>query len=276
MSNRYEAYYRAAYDEAGLLKYHEGSVLEGDDPRYTELRGVTRAWLQRTGVADRADARVLELGCGLAHLRDVHPGWIGLEFSETAVSRVKQVLPELAIACGDMQAIPLPDGYAHAVFSWAAIEHVPRPERVMAEVERVLAPCGVAILAPAWNCRAWTVKRLQLRRYVDLSLVERVEKASIPLRNSVAWRAAFALPSRAVREARARLVRGPIKFDYRPLYPDFSLDLPHISDDDAQASMDAHAAIMYFASRGWAVISHPTLSARLRCRAEPVVVRKPG
>lgn len=54
------------------------------------------------------------------------------------------------------------------------------------------------------------------------------------------------------------------------------LDVPHVTDDDAQASMDAHAAIVYFASRGWQVISHPGFIARMKSRAEAVVVRKPG
>jgi SAM-dependent methyltransferase len=172
--------------------------------------------------------------------------------------------------------MPLGDESVDAVFSWAAIEHVPNPERVMAEIERVLVPGGVAFLAPAWNCRAWTVKRLQIRRYADLSTRDKVAKATIPVRNLLLWRAAAALPRRIARELRASLRRGPLAFDYDRLYPDFSLDLPHITDDDAQAAMDPHAAVLYFASRGWSTISHPTFVSRMKARAEPVVVRKPG
>jgi SAM-dependent methyltransferase len=276
MPDAYERYYREAYDVRSGLGYDPGADPDEDAARYGTLREETRAWLERTGVAERPDARVLELGCGLGQLRDVHPGWTGLEYSESAVARIRERHPGVSVQSGDMQAIPLADASVDAIFSWAAIEHVPNPERVMAEVERVLVPGGVAILAPAWNCRSWTVKRLEVRRYRDLTPREALEKLAIPLRNSLAWRAAAALPRRLAREIRGSLLRRPTAFDYRRLHPDFSLDVPHITDDDAQASMDAHAAIVYFASRGWSVVSHPGFLARMKSRGEPVVVRKPG
>jgi SAM-dependent methyltransferase len=269
----YERFYREAYDPAAGLGYDLGA--EGDAARYTELAATTRRWLERTGIAERHEARVLELGCGLGQLANVHPGWMGLEFSETAVARARESHPGMPIVRGDMQAVQMPDGSVDALFSWAAIEHVPRPELVLAEVERLLVPGGVAILAPAWNCRSWTVKRLQVRAYRDLSPREALEKLTIPVRDSVAWRAALALPKRVVRELRGSVLRQRVPFDYRRLHPDFSLDVPHITDDDAQASMDAHAALVYFASRGWDVLSHPGFLARMKARAEAVVVRKP-
>ncbi len=32
----------------------------------------------------------LEIGCGMAYLSDIHPGWCGAEYSRTAVQRVKK------------------------------------------------------------------------------------------------------------------------------------------------------------------------------------------
>jgi hypothetical protein len=68
-----------------------------------------------------------------------------------------------------------------------------------------------------------------------------------------------------------------IPLDYKPLQPDFKLweKYPHISDDDAFVSMDAHAAITYFSSRGWKIISHPSFINRLFCRGDEVVIQKP-
>lgn len=275
MSDAYERYYREAYDPDGRLEYDPSGDPNEDASRYSPLRATTRTWLEKTGVATRTDACVLELGCGLAQLRDVHPGWMGLEFSETAVARLREREPGSRVFQGDMQAIPVGDATVDALFSWAAIEHVPQPERVMAEIERVLVPGGVALLAPAWNCRKWTVKRLQVRPYTNLSPLDALEKATIPLRNSLAWRALAALPRRLAREVELSILRRRVRFDYERLHPDFSLDVPHITDDDAQASIDAHAAVVYFASRGWRVLSHPGFFARMMTRAEPVVVRKP-
>jgi SAM-dependent methyltransferase len=276
MSDAYERYYNGAYDPSRGFEYDPSGDPDVDAARYAELRAATRTWLETTGIAARTDACVLELGCGLAQLRDVHPGWRGLEFSETAVSRLRERDPGSRILQGDMQAIPVADATVDALFSWAAIEHVPQPERVMAEIERVLVPGGVALLAPAWNCRKWTVKRLQVRPYADLSVPDALDKATIPLRNSVAWRALAALPRRLAREVELSILGRRVRFDYERLHPDFSLDVPHITDDDAQASIDAHAAVVYFASRGWRVPSHPGFLARMMTRAEPVVVCKPG
>ena len=44
-----------------------------------------------------------------------------------------------------MRALPLPDGAFASVLSVQSIEHVPDPERVLAEVVRVLEPDGVAV-----------------------------------------------------------------------------------------------------------------------------------
>jgi SAM-dependent methyltransferase len=271
----YAEYYREAYKPGHCTAYDMGVDPSDDSPRAAELRAETRKWLEATGVAARVEARVLELGCGLAQLRDVHPGWIGLEFSETAVQRVHAQFPHVRMVHGDMQAMPFEDEGIDCLFSWAAIEHVPHPEQVMAEIARVLAPGGVAILAPAWNCRSWTVKRLQIRRYRDLSVRDAFEKATIPLRNTLLWRGLAVLPRRLAREVRVKATGRPCPFDYVRLYPDLALDLPHITDDDAQANMDPHAAVLYFRSRGWDVLSHEGLVARLAVRTGPVVVRKP-
>ena len=45
----------------------------------------------------------------------------------------------------DMRALPLPDASFQSVLSVQSLEHVPDPERVVAEVRRVLAPGGTAV-----------------------------------------------------------------------------------------------------------------------------------
>jgi SAM-dependent methyltransferase len=173
-----------------------------------------------------------------------------------------------------MQSLPFRNDSIDGFISWAALEHVPNPASVMKEVARTLKPGGVAVLAPAWNCREWTVKRLESRPYQGLPLRLKMEKLTIPLRNALVWRAVMCLPRRAKRELASRLF-GAVEFDFKPLFPDFSLSLPHTSDDDALASMDPHSAILYFHSRGWEIVSHPGWFSRMSARHEPVVVRKP-
>jgi SAM-dependent methyltransferase len=228
---------------------------------------VTARWLERCRVS--SEARVVELGCGVGPISGIHPGYIGLEFS----GRALRAFPRLARRVNaDMQRLPFKDDSVDFIFSWAAIEHVPRPEQVFEEVSRALKPGGVAVLAPAWNCRPWAAKGLPIRRYGDLGLADKLRKVSIPLRNHILWRAAWAVPSRLLREGMALL--GPTRFDYKRLEP--NLEEYVYTDCDAFTSMDPHAAILFFETRGWQVLSHPTVKARVTSRHEPVVVRKPN
>jgi len=139
----------------------------------------------------------------------------------------------------------------------------------------VLKRGGVAVLAPAWNCRSWTVKKLQQRPYRELGLSDRIGKFLIPIRENLLVRMLQAAPRRILREV--RMVFGQqIQLEYKRLLPDFSLwdRYPHIADDDAFAAIDAHAALCYFCARGWISISHPGKARRLFCRGEEIVLRR--
>jgi ubiquinone/menaquinone biosynthesis C-methylase UbiE len=228
----------------------------------------TREWLARTG-CDRSQAIVVELGCGVGALSDMHPNYIGLDLSLGALRRFGRKLPRVNAS---MESLPFKDQSVNFLFSWAALEHVPHPERVLLEIERVLARQGVLLLAPAWNVRSWAAKALPVRKYRELGLTDRLAKASIPIRNSVLWRALAATPRRLQRELMLSANR-PMSFDYRRLHP--RMDSYVYTDCDAFTSMDAHAALCYFASRKWQVLSHNSLRSRFLVRHEPIVVRKP-
>lgn len=86
--------------------------------------------------------RVLDVGCGVGHSFellapretvgvDLDPGVLAGQGRETRV--------------GDMRALPFPDGSFASVLSVQALEHVPDPERAVAEARRVLEPAGVAV-----------------------------------------------------------------------------------------------------------------------------------
>lgn len=215
-----------------------------------------------------ADGFVLELGAGLGALQDVHPAYVATDLSvEALVRRMRR--PAFA---SDVQALPLRSGSLDALFSVAVLEHVPRPELAVEEILRVLRPDGVAYLAPAWNCRPWAAEGLHVRPYADLDAGQRFRKALIPLRDSLAWRGAFAIPQRLVRRA-AWAVRGePTPFRYRPL--DANFEVFWDSDSDATAQLDPHEMALYFESRGFEIESPAGVVARVLHRAQPLVVRR--
>lgn len=230
-------------------------------------RDLAERWMQAENIA--RDAPTLELGCGRGAVAGAGGRYIGMDLSLPALTEVP---PRFGRFCADMEMLPVRPSSIGYIFSFAALEHVPNPERVLTEIERVLRPGGVALLAPAWHCRPWAAEGLEFRGYDQLTPSQRVRKRLIPFRNALLWRASFEAPRRALRELRA-LSRKPMQFEYDRLAP--NLDEYVGTDCDAFTSMDPHAAILYFASRGWEVLSHPGLRERLRSRAEAVVVRKP-
>ncbi len=80
------------------------------------------------------DARILDLGSG-THRRA--PNVINLEIESTPAVDV----------VGDGHALPFADSVFDAVISEAALEHVRAPQRVVAEMHRVLKPSGYVCAA---------------------------------------------------------------------------------------------------------------------------------
>ena len=86
--------------------------------------------------------RTLDLGCGVGHsYRLLAPReTVGVDIAQEALEG-----QERATFVADMRALPFPDRSFENVLSVQSIEHVPDPERVLAEVRRVLAPGGAAM-----------------------------------------------------------------------------------------------------------------------------------
>jgi len=221
---------------------------------------------------------VLEIGCGIGRLHDCHPNWMGIEYSGTAVALAKQRFGQgLNIKEGDARSLPVESCSVDFLYSIATLEHVPAIELAFQEIERVLKPGGIAVLAPAWNARPWTVKKLQQRPYGELTPLERVGKFLIPVRENILFRMLCSFPARLSREVRISFGRI-IPLEYKELKPDFSLwdTYPHIADDDAFVSIDAHSALCYFVARKWGIISHPNRIQRSLCRHGEIVLQKPN
>jgi SAM-dependent methyltransferase len=263
--------YDKVYRVSGL---NYGNVGEDVSSRVNPQLEFVAGQLRSLGVGPNAS--VLEVGCGLAHLHTCHPNWRGVEYSTTAIAQARERFgPDLPIVEGDATNLQIASGSVDFYFSFAALEHVPRIDRAFAEIERVLKNGGFAVLWPAWNCRSWTVKKLQQRPYGELSFSERLQKLLIPIRENLVFRLVASLPGRVRRELALASGRK-LDLEYARLEPDQSLwdRYPHIADDDAFVSIDAHAAIAYFVSRGWQVRSHPTFARRFACRGEAIVLQK--
>ena len=88
------------------------------------------------------DGRLLDLGCGTGHsYRELGPReTVGVDIEPAALAGQGR-----ETHAADMRSLPFADATFESVLAVQSIEHVPDPERVLAEVTRVLAPSGRAI-----------------------------------------------------------------------------------------------------------------------------------
>jgi 2-polyprenyl-3-methyl-5-hydroxy-6-metoxy-1,4-benzoquinol methylase len=94
---------------------------------------------------------VLEIGCGLGHLLT----WMtdryrvfGTDINIHALKEARKNVPEaqfVLLSAEDLGA--LPEAYFQIVFSKHVVEHLPNPQRGIAEASRMLAPGGLLVLA---------------------------------------------------------------------------------------------------------------------------------
>lgn len=108
--------------------------------------GFNPTWQRHVAAYALADdllppGRLLDLGCGIGHSYHLlEPReTVGIDISAGALEGQDR---ETVVA--DMRDLPFADGEFSSVLSVQSLEHVPDPERVLAEVARVLEPDGVA------------------------------------------------------------------------------------------------------------------------------------
>lgn len=218
--------------------------------------------------------RCVEVGCGRGAFQDLVDDYTGIDLS-TALSPAMHKPFVIASAT----TLPFAENSFDALWTIAVLEHVPGPELALEEMRRVLKPGGVILLLPAWQCRLWAADGYQVRPYSDFSIKGKLIKASIPIRDSVAFRSAFVFPRRVLNTVRNRLAARKsraVPFRIRELEANFS----HFwaADGDAVNWMDPFDAIEWFTSRGDQCLSHSRLIQQFFVRTGALVfqVRKSG
>lgn len=114
-------------------------------------------WAQRrldTAIASHsqlAHGVLLDVGCGLKPYEKFFTPFVeeylGMEYSETSGYR-----GNTADFCGDAMAIPLADECVDTILCTEVLEHVPNPELVITEFERILRPGGTVIITAPFLC----------------------------------------------------------------------------------------------------------------------------
>ena len=95
-------------------------------------------------------ACLLEIGSGLGHLvaqlEDSFETY-GMDLNHWAVRESKSVIKETVLQTASAEEIPFADGTFGVVIIKHIVEHLPNPEKAIAEIGRVTAPGGILILA---------------------------------------------------------------------------------------------------------------------------------
>lgn len=235
-----KGFYDEQYEGDAYSHYGEG----GPHPVEAELRAFVRAH----GLEDK---KCLEVGCGRGKLQDVVADYTGIDFSDSAGQYHRK-----AFVQGSAEELPFADNSFDAAWTVWVFEHVPDIEKAMNELRRVIKPGGYLYFYPAWQCRSWAANGYPVRPYSDFGLGGKLVKASIPLRESLAWRCPKMLLRRIWRKARAAGETGGTKLRVKGLQANF--DHFWMADSDAIHSIDPYETILWFTSRGDECLSHPT------------------
>ena len=210
------------------------------------------------------EKRCLEVGSGRGAFQDLVADYTGLDLSSSVAGNYRK-----PFVSGSAEELPFPDNDFDAIWTITVLEHIPNPEQALNEMRRVLKPGGMLFLKPAWNCRPWICEGIPVRPYSDLSLRQKFVKLTLPLRDSVWWRALKALPRRLWNSLRREHQSIPLR--YQKLKADY--ETFWMVDSDACSSIDPFDAIQWFRSRGDEVVSHPTWQSAFLSRSEHLVVR---
>ena len=208
--------------------------------------------------------RCLEVGSGRGAFQDVVADYTGLDLSSSVAGNYRK-----PFFTGSAEELPFSDNDFDAIWSITVLEHIPNPESALNEMRRVLKPGGMLFLKPAWNCRPWICEGIPVRPYADLNLRQKFIKLTLPLRDSVWWRALKMLPRRLWNSLRQNDQSLPLR--YQKLKADY--ETFWMVDSDACSSIDPFDAIQWFQSRGDEVVSHPTWRSAFLSRSEHLVVR---
>ncbi len=109
---------------------------------YKHLQRYQRA-AQRIG----GGKKVLDMGCGTGYGTKILSNGgkneiYGIDVSQKAIDYAKKTYPGPEYACCSAEKLPFKDNYFDAVASFEMIEHVQNPEKVLAEIYRVLKKDG--------------------------------------------------------------------------------------------------------------------------------------
>lgn len=159
-----EAAVKTHSDQAGQFEErYEGEIKEPYSNCFAYSRKRLQVWLDRVIPADGGNQSILDVGCGTGHhLRDLAARGFraaGVDGSEEMLRVARRLNPQADIRQCDVEALPFDSNSFQWVLSIEVLRYLPDFHKSVAEMGRVLAPGGTAVVTacPRFNLNAYAL-----------------------------------------------------------------------------------------------------------------------
>jgi len=138
-----------SWNDAMVEKYDVEQFHDHPSPliRYIERKRVRRILAL---LAARPGDRVLEVGCGAGNILAQIAGdrRCGIDLAESLLAKAARRLAKRgALVQGDAEHLPFRDRAWQRVYCSEVLEHIPSPSAALAEIRRIVADGGVAVVS---------------------------------------------------------------------------------------------------------------------------------
>ena len=138
-----------SWNDAMVEKYDVEQFHNHPSPliRYIERKRIRRILAL---LAARPGDRVLEIGCGAGHILAQVPNArrFGIDLAESLLAKAARRLAKRgSLVQGDAEHLPFRDRAWERVYCSEVLEHIPSPAAALAEMHRIVAGGGVAVVS---------------------------------------------------------------------------------------------------------------------------------
>ncbi len=136
-----------AFDEHYFSSHTYANVSFG---RFSQYWWSNRFYAMLARRYGRRGGNLLEIGCGLGHLvgqLEPHFHTWAIDINRWALEKARQVAAKTCLIHASAEELPFADRIFDVVLIKHIVEHLPNPERAIAEIGRVTRPGGLLILA---------------------------------------------------------------------------------------------------------------------------------
>jgi SAM-dependent methyltransferase len=233
----YEAVYRPDGQETRGLDYERTAA---EAAKSFDIEGRVKSFVTQYSLRDK---RVLDVGSGRGYLQDIVADYTGIDLSSKVAPYYHK--PFVAASATEM---PFRNDTFDAAWSVWVVEHIPQPQKAFEEMRRVVKPGGLLFLIVAWNCTPWAADGFEVRPYSDFNWRGKAIKASISVRQTLAFDFLHRIPTRAIRWGQYRFAGARTPLHFSALQANY--DIYWQPDSDAAVSLDRFESLQWFRSRG--------------------------